>query len=70
MSLEEKLKALALNLYILTFVVFDLAFIKRKAYETGIDNFNGVLSMLGYFFLAEGYGLYMYLTGKQILRPE
>lgn len=64
MSLEQKLKALGLNLYILTFVVFDLAFIERKAYETGIDNLNGVYSMLGYFVLAEGYGLYMYLTGK------
>lgn len=64
MSLEQKLKALGLNLYILTFVVFDLAFIERKAYKTGIDNLNGVYSMLGYFVLAEGYGLYMYLTGK------
>jgi hypothetical protein len=56
--------------YILTFVVFDLAFIKRKAYDAGIYNLNGLYVLMVYFFIAEGYGLYLYFESKQKIKAE
>jgi hypothetical protein len=58
-----------MNIYILTFIVFDLVLIKRNAYETGIASLTEVLTMLTYFFLAESYGLYLYLKGEQKVKP-